>query len=274
MLWVPRNGVYRMEDNLGDAGTSTPGTSVTTGASEGTKGTAVQLIAATAFDAYWITVLAHSYSAAATASECCLDILIGAATEAVLIPDLLAGGCGSPTSNQFKRWDFPLLVPAGSRIAAQAAGNRTSTALRVAVILHGGDGYPPFEVGTRVTTYGVTVPDGIAITAGASGAAGSWTEIEASTDEDHIALVPSFQSLDDTNIQGRMIWVDMGVGASSAERRIGENYLFSTGSTETVHGPINNMPAFGHIPATSRLVMRASCSGTVDAYTGAIHAVS
>src|SRR5262245_13186958 len=276
MLWVPRKGILRSESNTGSVGTATPGTSVTTGASSGTKGSAAQLIASTAFDSYWMTIIASDYGLAATDSQGCLDILTGAATEEVLIPNLLFGACGtmgSTNSQGPKIWQFPLYVPAGTRLAAQGAGVRTSTAFRVWIYLYGGQGYPPFRVGTKVTTYGVTVPNGTAITLGNSGVEGSWTQITASTSEDHFAFYPSFQVAADTVWAANAVTLDIGVG-SATEESIMEGYWFSKCTGEMTAGPYPAMPCFQDVPSATRMVMRGSQSGTSDTHEVALHAVS
>jgi hypothetical protein len=277
MLWVPKKGVLRKEDNLGSVGSATPGTSVTTGAASGTKGTTTQLIASTSFDAYWLRVTANSVGLSATGSDCALDILIGAATEDLLIPNLLAGGAGGDTGSNFagwKVWDFPLYIPAGSRLSAAAASLRLSAAIRVGVQLIGGDGYPPWRVGSKVTTYGMgTVPNGTAITPGASGAEGTFTQLTAATSEDHFAFVPSFQCTNDTTMNNRYLQVDLGIGAAT-EEQIG-TWWFGTNAAEAVAGPFDSMPAYQDVPSGTRLAMRASNSGVNDAgYDGVVHAVS
>jgi len=275
-LWVPMQEDLRVQTNMSGTGTANIGTTVTTGAASGTKGTPVQLIAATSFDAYWITITVAGYAMAATASEGCLDILAGAATEDVLIPDLLIGYAGPfANSNGVKLWHFPLYIPAGTRLAARAAGVRVSTAFSVAVALYGGTTSPYWPCGGKVTTYGVTVPNGTTIVPGASGAEGAWTQIAASSSEDHIALVPSFQPQTDTTINGRGYDIDIGVGAATEELLVG-SYQFSTTSAEQCGGPYGvEFPAFTRIPSGTRLVMRASNSGANDAqYGAALHAVS
>ncbi len=141
-LHIPHKGSLRFQHNVGTVGDVTPGTTVTTGAAEATKGTPAELIASTNFDAYWFEFYAFAYGNAATDSQGALDILIGAATEEVWIANLLMGFCGilSSTAPGPKTWRFPLHLPGGSRIAAQAAGKRLSTALTVAVWLYGGNG--------------------------------------------------------------------------------------------------------------------------------------
>lgn len=277
MLWVPKKGPLRVEHNTGAVGTATPGTSVTTSGTASVKGTPAELIAATAFEAYWLTVVAANYGASATDAQCAMDILIGGATEDILIPDLLAGGCGDVSSQAHgpKIWQFPLYIPAGSRLAVQAAGARLSTAFQVWVYLYGGDGYPPFRVGSKVTTYGIsTVPNGTTVAPGASGAAATFTQMTASTSEDHFALVPSFQVGADTVWVAGSVLVSLGVGAATADI-VGSGYWFMKDQTEKMGGPLPSMPTFVDVPAGSRLTLGASHSGVNDAsYSGCIHAVS
>ena len=283
MLWVPQKGILHVQHNFGNVGTITPATSVTTGAASSTKGTPAEIFASTNFDAYWITVIAMQLSVAATTSQGCLDILIGPATEEVLIPNLLVGFCGNLAGANCgpKRWDFPLYIPAGTRIAAQAASDRVSVAMRVGVILRGGDGCPPFRVGRKVTTYGITtVPAGTDVAAGYSGAEGAWVEIAASTSEDHFAFSPSFHPTDgDTTLTPiKTVYMDMGVGAATEELMLGveQSYIFRYDTSEACEGPFDSIPVFQDVPSGTRLVARLSMSGATD--TGepdcAIHAVS
>jgi hypothetical protein len=224
MLWLPQKGVVKCQHNLGAAGAASRGTSCTTGGTAATKGTAVQLLASTLFDVYWVTVLASGYGLSATTSQGCLDILVGEATEEVLIPNLLMGFCGGGGSGGttlqagMKRWNFPLYIPAGQRIAARVAGDRTSTAMIVGIILYGGNGYPPFRVGTKVTTYGITtVPAGTDVAAGYSTAQGGWVQISAATSSDHFAFCPSFHPTDgDTTLTPiKNVHVGIGIGAAT-----------------------------------------------------------
>lgn len=285
MLWVPSKGALLTEHNLGNVGSASLGTSVTTGGAASTKGTAVQLIASTAFDAYLVLITAAAYGTSATTSRGCLDILVGSATEEVLIPNLLMGFCGNigAASPGPKRWIFPLYVPAGTRIAAQVAGDRTSTAMRVGIQLWGGAGYPPFPVGQRVVTYGIgTVPAGTAVTPGASGAEGSWTQIVASTSEDHFCIVPSAQPpTGDTTLTASGLWQDVGIGAATEEVIAGSgrehSFVWTLDGNELVSGPENPMPLFADIPSGSRLVSRlsrSSAADTVATWDVALHGVS
>lgn len=276
-LWTPQKGRLRIEHNTGVVGVTNPGTSVTTGGAANTKGTPAQLIASTSFDAYWVCVVASNYGSSAATSEGALDILIGAATEEILIPDLLMGFCGGISNAHHgpKMWMFPLYVPAGSRLAAQAAGARTSTAFQVGIFLYGGDGIPPFRCGRKVTTYGMaTVPNGTTLTPATSGGTDTYVQMTASTSEDHFAFLPSFQVTGDTTTNNKSFCVEIGAGAATEETLA--QWWFQTDATEGMNGPFPPMPVFADVPAGTRLAMRASCdSGSLDnAYNGVIHAVS
>lgn len=278
MLGTVQKGRTKIITNHGAVGTSSPGTAVTTAAASTDKGSVAELITSgnNTQDSWGITVVASNYAAAATASQGCMDILIGGATDDILIPNLLMGNCGGPGGAESlgKFWFFPLFIPSGVRIAAQAAGIRTSTAMRVTVFLHGGSP-PPFRIGRKVTTYGMgTVPNGTTLTVGASGAAQGITQIVASTTEDHFAFMPSFQVPTDTTVQQAEVLVGIGVGTST-EDIIGQ-WMYGKSVNETIQGPVPAFPAFCEVPSGTRLVMLASNSNTNDAngYNGVIHAVS
>ena len=276
MLWTPQKGGWLKEHNLSLTGPTAPlGTSVTTGATSSTKGTPVELITSSAFDAYWVTILAAGLGSNAAATQGSMDLLIGASTESILIADLLCGYAdGGVVQNSPKQWHFPLYVPAGSRIAVQAASAATSTAFGVGIILTGGWGTPPWRVGSKVTTYGMgTVPDGTSITP-ASGGTGTWTEITSSTTYDHFALFPSFQPTGDTTLNNHSFSVELGVGAAT-EELISNPYYYTTDSTERMSGPFAALPCFRDVPSGTRLVMRASCNAAPDGgYNAVIHAVT
>lgn len=262
MHHLPIKGFQRFDDhNLGSVGSVTWGKSVTTGAAATTKGTPVGLVASTLYDAYWLRIYAHRYNSTGAASDGAMDILIGAATEEIFIADLLFGQAGSfgAAGNAGKWWDFPVYIPAGSRLAVQAAGRRTSTAFRVGYQLLGGNTSPHSPVGTKVITYGNASASGTAVTAGTSGAEGSWTQITASTSEDHIAVVPSWQCGNDTTMTNQMCTIDIGVG-SATEELISAPYHYSVDQNEAMSGPYSMFPTIVDIPASSRLVVRASTS--------------
>jgi hypothetical protein len=277
MLWVPRKGLLRSQSNI-DSGANSYGATVTTGASTSTKGSPAQVIASTNFDAYWIRVLAFNVASTGLLSRCCLDICVGASgQERVLIPDLIAGMAGAyGTTGQPgpKVWDFPLYIPAGTRLSAQAACDRTSAAIIVGIYIYGGDGAPAFRVGTKVTTYGIgTVPGAAAFTPGTA-AWGAWAQVAATTSEDHFAMSPGWQH-GTSAANNRVVGISMGIGPAASEKQAGETYLYTTDQLEAIGGPCNSMPHFQDIPAGTRLAIRGASHLTPDVgFNGAIHCVS
>ncbi|MBK9427316.1 MAG: hypothetical protein IPN63_07990 [Gammaproteobacteria bacterium] len=274
MLWTPQKGRMTVVSNVGIVGTATPGTGVPSNATTLLDGAVTELISAAnnMQDSWGISLYITSTGASATAAEACMDILIGGATDDVLIPALICGYgvMGKAWWNYF----FPLHIPQGKRIAATHANVRVNITSQVICHLYGGSP-PPFRVGRKVTTYGTQVNNarGQAVVPTASGGTASVTQMIASTTEDHFAFLPGFQPETDTNMVARNYNIGIGVGAAT-EDRIG-TWEFTSTSLEEFGGPAPNMPAFVDIPAGSRLTMLASNSGTNDsAYGGLIYAVS
>lgn len=273
MLWTPQKGLVKTISNGQIIGT-TPGTAIVASGTTLLNGTVTELVsAANNVQDSWgiiITIIADAASGA-LATETCLDILIGGATDDVLIPALICGGAiRAPTINYF----FPLHIPQGKRIAGILASVKVSMAYHVLVTLLGGSP-PPFRVGRKVTAYGTQINNarGVAITPAASGGAASVTQIVAATSEDHFAIYPGFQCSTDTTMTTGQMNIGIGLGAA-AEDRVG-TWFYSFSSAEEAFGPFPAMPVFHDIPAGSRLTMLASNSGLNDAaYDGLIYAVS
>lgn len=273
MLWFPNSGQTRVFTNGSLIG-ELPGTSVVSSGTTNTYGSIVELIsAATNVQDSWginVTITAD-VAPGALATESCIDILIGGATDDVLISSLICGGAQrAPTINYF----FPLHIPRGVRIAAQASSVITSKAFHVMVNLYGG-GVPPFRVGRKVSTLGTKINNsrGVAITPTASGGAASVTQIVASTTEDYFCVMPGFQCSTDTTMTTGQMNIGIGIGAAT-EERVG-TWWYGMNSGEEQFGPYPSVPIYDSIPSGSRLTMLASYSTTIDAaYDGLIYAVS
>lgn len=281
-LWVPAKGVlkFQQDNGGGNGGGGGGGVVVQTGASATVKGTAVALFDPTLFDAYWLTIEVFGLALAVTASEGCMDVLVGPAggtADEVLIPNLLIGYAGSlGTGSGFRRYDFPLYIPANTKVMVQAASVRLSTNFTVRAQIMGGTGGPFWPYFTKCTTVGMgTLPNGTAVVPGASNAAGTPTQIIASTAEDYGCLVPGFQLSADTTTQDRHLSVDVMVGGAGVEQMIGGTWTWATYVNEAMHGPILGFPIYDDIPAGTRLSLRASNTSTNDgAYNGVIHCLS
>lgn len=274
MLLTPQKGRQKVISNLGIVGAEL-GTGITSNATTLLDGAVTELISAAANiqDSWGIFINILDTGNITTISHACMDILIGGATDDVLIAALICGHTFDTRGNNIPYF-FPIHIPQGKRIAATYASVRTSSTARIGVSLIGG-GIPPFRVGRKVTTYGTQISNarGQAVVPALSGAAASVTEMTASTSEDHFAFMPGFQPENDSSLLSTSINIGIGVGAST-EDRIG-TWHYETGQDETIGGPMPAFPAFCDVPAGSRLTMLASnLSASNDTYGGLIYAVS
>lgn len=287
MLWVPKSEATRIVTNLDDDNCPGFNTSITTIAKgtivapgSRTFGSVVEIISAAnnVRDSWGIEIwIGYATASTGAITDSLARILVGGATDDILIDNLIYGYSHSIANQAGHRYFFPLHIPAGLRIAAQTSCNSTTnTSAHIMVWLYGG-GVPPFRVGRKVVTYGTPGSfncRGQDLTTAASGGAAGVTQMTASTGQDHFAFIPGWQPQNDSSITPNgYINVGIGVGAST-EERIG-TWWFNKDTNEAASGPFPSIPAFRNVPAGSRLTMLCSNSGTNDtaAYGGLIYAV-
>lgn len=274
-LLVPNKGRTKVISNTGIVGSATPWTGLPSNGTTLLDGTVTEIISAASNiqDSWGISITITDTGASATASEACADILIGGATDDVLIPALI---CGYSYGASPRSFFFPLHIPQGKRIAATLASVRTSITARILIQLYGGSP-PPWKCGRKVIAIGTQGNNatGQTITVAASGGAASVTQLDASLDEDCIAFLPGFQPRNDTTITPAG-WMNIGVGVgASTEDRIG-TWWFPKTVEEYVSGPLPAMPVFQDVPAGQRISMLASNSGANDTggYDGLVYGVT
>jgi hypothetical protein len=118
-------------ENAGFVSGSTTGTTLTAAGSAHTKGSWTQLLASTARRCGWLLVSILN----ANMVDCryLIDVGIGGAgSEAVLIPDLLAG---YSSTNWTVLFSFPVMIPPGSRIAARCQASTANKTIQVSLVL-------------------------------------------------------------------------------------------------------------------------------------------
>lgn len=276
MLWIPKGDADRVISNSGAVGSATPWTAVPSHATVANSyGTVTELISAAnnTQDSWGIEIVITQTGASATASQGSVDILIGGATDDMLIQSLL---CGYTYGAACVSYLFPLHIPAGVRLAAQFSSPRTAINCRVGCYLYGG-GTPPWRVGRKVITYGTKIDNsrGVAIVPAASGAALTETQITASSTEDHFAFNIGMQPATDTTITpAGAILTQLGVGAATADKVGAGKWFFKT-TEEYWDGPYPKWPTFAYVDSGVRLSIWSSNSGANDAaYDAHIYAVS
>lgn len=267
------------ESSQGANPSTSPGTTISNPGSANTKNTTwTTLIASTSFDAQLVIVHLAASAAGATNTSTLIDIGIGAAaSETVLIPDLLAGFVGSPSAQGFPRHIIlPLYVPAGSRLSARSQSVRTTGSTLVWVELLGGSRFPSWWCGEEVKAYGITAASSIGtnVTPGSSSAEGSWTSI-ASTSQAHKAVALMVQgSNTDTVMQSAGLTYDVGIDTTSTAI-LAQDYLARTNTAETMGYWGIWWPAFVDIPSGTTLAVRGSATvGTPDVLDVALYGVS
>ena len=168
------------------AGGTTFGTQVASGVSNA-DGSAVTILPALGHDAEYLRIMLASTLTVAVDNSALMDILIdpaGGTSWSVLIPSLaVAGLCAlsvtsSPYAPPSGGYDFPIWIPAGASIGAQArnAGGTLQT-FSVGMYAHGGNANPAsWWCGQRVSAIGVdaSTSRGSSHTPGVSGSFSSW----------------------------------------------------------------------------------------------------
>lgn len=240
------------------AGTSSRSTTMTTSASADTKGTVVQVTAATEFDANWMLI---QFPRGANGTVNLLaDILIGAATEQVIIPNLYvfarnANG-GGPT------YLFPIFVPKGSRISARCQSSAGSSTFDVAVTLISGTmiggGAPP----SFVSAYGaVTASVGTLVDpTGLANVDSAWTEIVAATDRAHNWLAIAVRPGDGTITTATEWRLSIGIDAATEATLIPDIHLAADTTLDFPATFVYCLPVC--IPSGSRLTARVRSTVT------------
>lgn len=241
---------------------------VTTSSTIHTKGSWVQLIAATTYDFSGIIVWFDWADAAGR--EYLVDIGIGSSgNETVVVSNLALSRC-STTDRLFHSYVYlPITVQAGSRLALRAQAG-ASGAYTAYVAVQGLVGGAPLGI-SGVETIGA-VPastSGVSVTPGASGVWGGWTQITDACANDIKHLIVHMGS------QGRgtgtqQYWLlQVATGSSGAERIVIDT-LFAAETNAGVFMPQYPPGFFVNIPSGTRLSARGMKQGASGNTSGII----
>lgn len=251
---------------------ATWGTSVTPAQNTFTTAAWAEVFAGAAVvnDVWGVSVLVHANSVATAARDTLLNIGIdpaGGTSYSTIIPQLLvscAGGLGTGGGNVC--YYFPIRIPAGSSIAAQASvNNATVGTLRVIVGLFGLPRHPHLtRVGSYVTAIGTVAGSsrGTTVTVGTT-SDGSWTSLGTPTKE-HWYWQLGFGVNDSSMSSGGIYTSDLAFG--NPQQMIIEDLITNIVSSAEALNTIPPDPAMCHrtVPANVEMFGRCQCSGTAD----------
>ncbi len=259
-VW-PLKGDGQRWEAIGELSASSSGTLITCGAAN-TKGAYVELVAATTFPASGFYFNVGSLSNVATLYL--IDIAVGAAaSEVVLISNIhvSVGGSAFGTGGF-----FPLSIPAGVRISARAQDSTGASTLRIIGMLMSG-GWEAGSSHGRITTYGATTADsgGIQVDPGAViNTKGAYSQITAATTNLIRQIVLGFGNQGNQTETGSNFMIDLAVGGAGSEVIVIPDFPMVKSSIADDFGMRLIPPLPIHIPAGTRLAMRAQ-SSTADA---------
>jgi hypothetical protein len=248
--------------DIGTVTASSTGTTLTSNATAGVKGSYVQLIASTAADACWLAVQMRSDSSVGSAA---LDVAVGAGGSEVIIANNLWAQ-DATSQEEVVSYLFPVSIPKGTRVAARvASGTSAGPAFFVTVQLFDG-AFTQIEGAAGLDSLGVTVSTMTAtqLTSGAANTKGSFAQLIASTARDYMGL---FLVFDNNGISGTPsgtthFLVDLAIGAAASEKVIIPNVQAYWQFANTVEykpaGPIG--PYWIPIPAGTRISARCQDS--------------
>lgn len=232
----------------------------------GSKGSWVTAIASLDADCFGLLICINSNSAASASRNTVVDIGVGSAgSEIVVIPDLIAGNAVQYTGFGGGLWYwFPVFIPAGSRIALRSQGNGTA-AFNVWVQAFQSTPDPAaVRVASYVEAVGMTVPEGVAVTAGTT-AEGSWTLLGTTTKDCWWWQMGVQVSAADTGYSNLGYHADLAEGDGTNYRIILDSQLFATNSSEQLAKPVTVFGCEQFVPAGRNIYARAQVSsGTPD----------
>jgi hypothetical protein len=244
----------------GKSGSDTWLFTITSGASNNTKGSWYEYIASTPFSASGI-ILFPNY---ASDYSFLVDIGIGAAgSEIPLISNLLRNSVGVNTRFFGTPIFVPLGIPQGSRIVGRAQSSLGNQGVRFGITLLRGDhiGQPLQRIDTyganTATTYGTTVdPGGVAHTKGA------WVELSSGLLAPTKGFSLGFSDRGNAAKASSDWLFDVGIGAAGSEQVILGNVplLCLTGASPLAYIYTPFLPFA--IPSGTRVAARSQCSVT------------
>ena len=244
--------------------TTSAGTTLTADAvTANVKSAWVELTAATPYDVGSLSVILCNLSAART--NCLIDIGIGApGAEVVLIGDLLYSG----RSTEDALYQFPVGIPAGTRISARIQANALAVTADVSMQLNSYSVARPSA--SVVDTYGANTADsgGTDTDPGTTAnTRGAWFELTPATTVDLSGFSLGFGTGGDASLTTGRFLYSVAIGQAGSEQVIAEGIPLAANSSTDDIIPKSSQFFDVQIPAGTRLSVAAQSTVT-DANRG------
>ena len=248
-----------------------PGMAITPGTSNA-DGTAVTLLSALTHDVHYLSVGLAGFFVSIAAHYSLCDILIdpaGGTAWSTLVEDLVCGFTWNGNVTLF--YHFPIYIPAGTSIGAQARTSHTvaSAVAKVLVYARGNPSNPGiWWCGSGVETLGVTAASsiGTSLTPGNSGTWGSWTSIGSPTTRRY-GTVSIGANGTDAGASGLGYHLQIGYGSVVLP---GSPTIWRGVSGSESGDQIDVGPIQCDIPDGTQMQARATCSGTAEVWAGGV----
>ena len=265
MLFVPNgaNSFGLIQSSVGTTRiNAAQGTSVTPAV--GSKGAWAQVIASLTDEVYGLLININSNFGSAASRNSVIDIGVGAAaSELVLIPNLIAGNAITYNAGGGLWYYFPVSIPAGTRIAVRAQGS-VATAFRVYVQAMQRPLQPAMMKRVAfVEAIGMTLPQGTAVTSGTTNK-GSGTLLGTTTLDCWFWQLGVQVSSADTSHNAVGYHIDLAEGNGTNYNILMQDVPFLTTTSEAAVNLPWSVSCETPRPAGRSIYARAQGSGTTD----------
>ena len=268
-------GIERKNFQYGGASTGSTGNSLTSGATIGAIGAYTTIVASTAYDAAWLDLMMNSYSAGAHSATCTYSVTLAVGSVGNEVPFASDIVYDCPTSSgHAQHFEFPVNIPAGSRISAalRSFASATTDFLNVAVELSDSplSGIQGFS--GHLDTYGfnTTTMIGAAVDPGGTiNTPGAYTQITASLTNDIAGFLIGIDNQGNLGAGfNGMYLVDIATGAAASEVIFLPKLQLSRSNfgPPIIESPPYFGPIFRSIPAGTRVAIRAQSSMNTATY--------
>lgn len=237
-----------------------------------TKGTWVEVTAATSFAYEALHVTAMEDPTSGGADVFLVDIGVGASgSEIVIVPNILIDNNRAALGQVLVALNLPLAIPAGTRIAVRCQDSTGSgtRSTRIGLVGKAGGANYPVALCQSLVNYGALTAstNGTLVDSGATANTfGAWVQFTASTSARHNFLHPVIGYDKQTGGGSGAVAnaeYQIAVGASGDEQIIGYGQVSFGGGG---YGVISNgLPFYPQIPVGSRLSMRTKSASATAA---------